>query len=78
MAKLTARNVHLTDQVLAALAESGTFPLSTAEVAAKAGLDPEKPMQVQDAWRVLDRLARRNEVERIRLEGIRQTYWRPS
>ena len=62
MSGLTARNVHLTDQVLAALAERAHEPpMTTAEVAQAIGQPPWR----QDTWRVLDRLTRRGTVERI-------------
>jgi hypothetical protein len=56
MAALTARNVHLSDQALAA---------GITNVARE-----------QEAWRVLDRLARQGQVERIRLPEALCRYWR--
>jgi hypothetical protein len=73
MTALTARNVHLTDQTLAALAES-PLPMSTREVARKVGIT--NVAREQEAWRVLDRLARQGLVERIRLPEATCRYWR--
>jgi predicted ArsR family transcriptional regulator len=73
MAALTARNVHLTDQALALLADS-PLPMSTREVARAVGIT--NVAREQEAWRVLDRLARRGLVERIRLPEASCRYWR--
>lgn len=73
MAVLTARNVHLTDQALAALAES-PLPMSTREVARAVGIT--NVAREQQVWRVLDRLARQGLVERIRLPEAACRYWR--
>jgi hypothetical protein len=74
MSALTARNVHLTDQVLAVLADSGPLPISTRQVTKAAGL--EGAYHEAEIWRVLDRLARRGEAERIVLPDMCCRYWR--
>jgi predicted ArsR family transcriptional regulator len=73
MAALTARNVHLTDQALAVLADS-PLPMSTREVARKLGIT--NVAREQEAWRVLDRLVRQGLVERIRIQEASCRYWR--
>ena len=91
MTALTARNVALTDQVLAALADEGGLPFSTMGLLGKlnaaypeptigdllAGRDAD-PRRVQhwDLLRILNRLARSGEAEKITLDGMRCRYWR--
>ena len=73
MAALTARNVHLTDQALAVLADS-PLPMSTREVARALGIT--NVAREQEVWRVLDRLDRQGLVERIKLPEALCRYWR--
>lgn len=73
MAALTARNVHLTDQALAVLADS-PLPMSTREVARAVGVT--NVAREQEVWRVLDRLDRQGLVERIRVLEALCRYWR--
>lgn len=73
MAALTARNVHLTDQALAVLADS-PLPMSTREVARALGIT--NVAREQEVWRVLDRLDRLELVERIRVSEALCRYWR--
>jgi Fe2+ or Zn2+ uptake regulation protein len=73
MTVLTARNVHLSDQALAVLADS-PLPMSTREVARAVGIN--NVAREQEVWRVLDRLTRQGLVERIRLPGASCRYWR--
>lgn len=73
MSQLTARNIALTDQALAYLADSGPLPVSTRQVADALNLRPG-PEQM-DAWRILDRLARQERVQRIRVDGYASRYW---
>lgn len=99
MTALTARNVALTDQVLAALAEEGGLPISTmglldklnaaypeptlrdlldaADSGELSGNGP-RPLRVShaDLLRILNRLAKRGEVEKITLPDMRCRYWR--
>jgi hypothetical protein len=72
MASLTARNVHLTDQILAVLAAEGALPISTSALVAKLGELPYHAVVL----RLLNRLARRGEVEKLELDGMRCLYWR--
>jgi hypothetical protein len=71
---LTARNVHLTDQVLAVLAESGPLPISTKQVTEAVGL--EGGFHQAEVWRVLARLAKRGEAEKIVRPEMYCRYWR--
>jgi hypothetical protein len=96
---LTARNVALTDQVLATLTDEGGLPISTMGLLEKlneghpaptlAGLlhaarsgalsgGGEQSSRVYhgDLLRVLNRLAKRGEVEKITLPDMRCRYWR--
>lgn len=73
MAALTARNVHLTDQALAVLADS-PLPMSTREVVRALGIT--NVAREQEVWRVLDRLDRLGPVERIRVPEALCRYWR--
>lgn len=99
MTTLTARNVALTDQVLAVLADEGGLPVSTVGLldrlnahypeptlrdlldAADSGElsgDGPRPLRVShaDLLRVLNRLAKRGEVEKIAVPDVRCRYWR--
>jgi hypothetical protein len=91
MTALTARNVALTDQILAALTDEGGLPISTMGLLGKlnaaypeptigdllSGRDTD-PRRVQhwDLLRLLNRLAKRGEVEKITLPDMRCRYWR--
>lgn len=46
--------------------------MTTAEISTAIGV----PTYLQDAWRVLNRLANRGEVVRISLPGYTHRYWR--
>ena len=84
MSALAARTVALTDQVLAALAGESPLPISTSALWRK--LSPPcagwphttclPHLEYRAVLRVLNRLADRGEVEKIRLEGMRSCYWR--
>jgi len=71
---LTARNQHLADQVLAVLRDSGPLPISTVQVTRALGLDGGYAQA--EIWRVLTRLAKRGEAEKITLPDMRCRYWR--
>lgn len=72
MTALTARNVALTDQVVAVLRDAWPDPLPTGEIAKRAGSSPWR----NDTWRVLDRLARQGLIERVPVEYSSSRYWR--
>ena len=84
MAHLSSANVALTDQVLAGLAEQGGLPISTpalwellrppCEGWPHAGCAPH--LDYMAVYRILVRLAKRGEIERIKLDDMRPLYWR--
>jgi hypothetical protein len=70
---LTAQNVHLTDQLLAALADEGPLPVSTSALLGKLGLRGYQ----NTVLRLLNRLARLGEIEKWPPDGDRRCcYWR--
>jgi hypothetical protein len=71
---LTARNVALTDQICAALDDEWPLPVSTLALNAKLGHAGYQ--NHADVLRILNRLAKAGEVEKIRLEDMRSCYWR--
>lgn len=91
MASLSARSVGVTDQILAVLAGEGCLPISTPELLAKLNAGqpeptladliagtPPNPLRVDraEALRLLNRLVRRREVEKITVPDMRCRYWR--
>jgi hypothetical protein len=85
MSTLTARNVALTDQILATLADESPLPISTTALWRK--MSPpcdgwphtecwDRHLDYAAVLRMLNRLARRGGVEKIRLDGMRSCYWR--
>jgi hypothetical protein len=70
----TMAAIALEDQLLAVLRDAEGFPLSTRQVAERAGPMAWPPDAV--TWRHLDRLAKTGRVERVKLAGQRQVYWR--
>lgn len=72
MTALTARNVALTDQILAAMADEGGLPVSTMGLLDKLGMRGEHGTVL----RMLNRLAHLGEVEKITLPDMRCRYWR--
>jgi hypothetical protein len=90
MASLSARSVGITDQILSVLAGEGCLPISTTELLAKlntrypgpaladliAGTPPD-PLRVGHAelLRLLNRLARLGDVEKITVPDMRCRYW---
>ena len=86
MTALTARNVHLTDQILAILADESPLPVST--MALHARLNPvcggwphtecwDRHVDYSAVYRMLNRLARLGEVEKWPADGDRRCcYWR--
>jgi hypothetical protein len=66
----------LDDQLLAVLRDAGGFPLSTRQVAERAGPVAWPPDAV--CWKRLDTLAKAGRVERVKLAGFRQVWWRAS
>jgi hypothetical protein len=91
MASLSGRSVGVTDQILAVLAAEGCLPIPTTELLAKlnarhpgptladliAGAPPD-PLRVGHAelLRLLNRLDRRGEVEKLSVPDMRCRYWR--
>ena len=73
MARLTARNLAVTDQILAVLAESYPLPVSTHEVEERTGYGVRHG---QLTYRMLQRLADHGEIEKICLPEMRSRYWR--
>lgn len=99
MSALTARNVALTDQILAALADEGGLPISTMGLLGKLNAaypeptlrdllnaagsgelsgDGPRPLRVYhgDLLRILNRLAKRGDVEKIVVPGAQCRHWR--
>jgi hypothetical protein len=89
--RLSPRNVAITDQILAALADQGGLPISTPGLWRK--ISPYRPrserlaaiadgrfvpggVPYSDTWRLLNRLARLGEVEKITVPEMRPCYWR--
>ena len=64
--------VHVTDQVLAALAEAAPMPLSTREIQDRTGYGVRYGQLV---WQVLTRLAAAGEVEKVTAR-TKPCYWR--
>jgi hypothetical protein len=64
----------LDDQLLAVLRDAEGFPLSTLQVAERAGPMAWPPDAV--TWKRLDALAKAGRVERVKLPGCRQVWWR--
>lgn len=85
MTAMTARNVALTDQILATLANEWPLPISTPELWRKVS-PPCNGWPHTECWprhvdysavlRILNRQARQDVVEKIRLEDMRCCYWR--
>lgn len=73
MSSLNPRSDHVTDQVLAVLASEYPLPVSTGTVADRTGYGSEYRQLV---YRTLNRLARRDDVEKIALPDKRSRYWR--
>jgi hypothetical protein len=71
-----ASTLALDDQLLAVLRDAGGFPLSTRQVAEQAGPMAWPPDGV--TWKRLDALAKAGQVERVKLPGFRQVWWRVS
>jgi hypothetical protein len=69
---LSPRNVHVTDQILAVLASEYPLPVSTPTVEERTGYGPRYG---QLTWRMLDRLTRRGEIEKITVPDMKSWYW---
>ena len=89
--RLSPRTVAITDQILATLAGEGGLPISTPNLwrkisphrprserlaAVAAGQPLPAEVSYGDTWRVLARLARLGEVEKITVPEMRACYWR--
>jgi hypothetical protein len=86
--RLSPRNVAITDQILAMLADEGGLPISTPDLWRKLSPLPDtiaerreavesgRLVLYSDAWRLLNRLARLGEVEKITVPEMRPCYWR--
>lgn len=74
MTALTRDNEILTDLLLEALERESPVPISTLALSAKVGHDNYQ--NYSSVLRMLNRLAKRGEVEKIRLEDMRSCYWR--
>lgn len=70
-----ARTIAVQDQVLAVLRDESPLPASTQRICERIGVHRYSDEGLV-VYRVLDRLARRGDVERIRLDGFPQAYWR--
>ena len=73
MSALSPRSVHVTDQILAVLAEEWPLPVPTGVIEARTGYGVRYG---QLTYRLLQRLARRGEVEKITVPDMRSRYWR--
>lgn len=69
---LNPANIALTDQLLAALDDEGPLPISTSALLGQLGLRGYQ----NTVLRLLNRLARLGEVEKIKLDDMRCCYWR--
>jgi hypothetical protein len=69
---LNPANSALTGQILAALDDEGPLPISTSALLDKLGLRGYQ----NTVLRLLNRLARLGEAEKIKLEDMRCCYWR--
>ena len=86
MRSLSPRNVALTDQILATLTGEGGLPISTGALLERISPRPrtiaerhavvDQLVLYSDFIRLLNRLARLGEVEKIKLDGMRSVYWR--
>ena len=73
MTAMTAQNIHITDQLLAALADEAPLPVSTSALLGKLGLRGYD----NTVNRLLNRLAKRGQIEKWGPMGdIRCCYWR--
>ena len=73
MPSLSPRSVHVTDQILAVLAGEYPLPVPTREVEERTGYGIRYG---QLTYRLLQRLARRGEVEKITVPDMKSRYWR--
>lgn len=71
----SARTVAIQDQVLAVLRDEWPLPISTIQLCERVGASRYSDVG-RIAYRVLNRLAKRGQVERIRLDGHYSVYWR--
>ncbi len=71
---MSAATLALEDQILAVLRDAEGFPLSTRQVAERAGPMAWPPDAV--TWKHLNRLEQAGRVERVKLPGWRQVWWR--
>ena len=71
-AQLSAFRVHVTDQVLAALAEAAPMPLSTPQIQDRTGYGMRYGQLV---YQLLTRLAAAGEVEKVTARA-KPCYWR--
>ena len=65
--------VHVTDQILAALAEAAPMPLSTPQIQDRTGYGVRYGQLV---YQMLTRLAAAGEAEKITTPGVKPVYWR--
>lgn len=72
MTRLNPFRVHVTDQILAALADS-PVPLPTPEVEQRTGYGRRHGQLV---YQLLTRLAAAGEVEKVGVPGMKPVYWR--
>jgi hypothetical protein len=70
---LSPRSVHVTDQILAVLAGEWPLPVPTGVIQERTGYAARYG---QLTYRMLQRLARRGEAEKITLPDMRSRYWR--
>jgi hypothetical protein len=71
--ELSPRSVHVTDQILAVLASEYPLPVSTREIEERTGYGSSYG---QLTYRMLTRLARRGEAEKITVADMKSRYWR--
>lgn len=73
MTSLSPLSADATDLILAVLASEYPLPVSTGTVEDRTGFGPQYG---QLTYRMLNRLARRGEVEKMTIEDFRSRYWR--
>jgi len=70
-----ARTIAVRDQVLAALRDQSSFPISTKEVCERIGVHRYDNVGLV-VYRVLAQLRARGDVEQVRIEGSFEVFWR--
>ena len=73
MAALSSLSVHVTDQITAVLRDAWPLPLSTGEIEKRTGYGIRYG---QLTYRMLQRMARAGDAEKITMPDMKSRYWR--